>query len=173
MPSAKVCPVASDAISNDSGPADALIDMGRSPFWTTVFRLLFLTTPTRAVGAIRRRLGFGPVEEVVIRGRKTGADRHRFLVVARTDDGWIVGHPNGERAHWVRNLEAAGSADVIDRFGASTPVRATLLLPGPDRDAAIDEQARQQIPGPRLLYRMARDHIRAGGAVFRLDPITF
>jgi hypothetical protein len=75
--------------------------------------------------------------------------------------------PNG-----FANLEAAGSADVIDRFGASTPVRATLLLPGPDRDAAIDEQARQQIPGPRLLYRMARDHIRAGGALFRLDPIS-
>jgi hypothetical protein len=99
--------------------------MGRSPFWTTVFRLLFLTTPNRLVGVVRRRLGFGPVEEVVIRGRKTGADRHLFLVVARTDDGWIVGHPNGERAQWV----------------------------------------------PRLLYRLARNHVRAAGAVFRLDPI--
>ena len=146
------------------------MDMGRSPFWTTVFRLLFLTTPNRLVGVVRRRLGIGPVEEVVIRGRKAGADRHLFLVVARTDDGWIVGHPNGERAQWVRNLEATGSADAIDRFGASNPVRATLLLPGPDRDAAIDEQARQQVPGPRLLYRLARHHIRAGGAIFRLDP---
>jgi hypothetical protein len=73
---------------------------------------------------------------------------------------------------WVRNLEAAGSADVIDRFGASTPVRATLLLPGPDRDAAIDEHVRQQVPGPRTLYKLARNHIRAGGAVFRLDPIA-
>jgi deazaflavin-dependent oxidoreductase (nitroreductase family) len=145
------------------------MDMGRSPFWTTVFRLLFLTTPHRLVGVVRRRFGFGPVEEVVIRGRKTGADRHLFLVVARTDDGWIVGHPNGERAQWVRNLEAAGSADVVDRFGAKTPVRARLLR-GPDRDAAIDEHTRQQIPGPRLLYRLARDHVRAAGAVFRLDP---
>jgi hypothetical protein len=147
------------------------MDMGRSPFWTTVFRLLFLTTPHRLVGVVRRRFGYGSVEEVVIRGRKTGADRHLFLVVARTDDGWIVGHPNGERAQWVRNLEASGSADVVDRSGAKTPVRATLLLPGPDRDAAIDEHTRQQIPGPRLLYRLARKHVRAAGAVFRLKPI--
>jgi deazaflavin-dependent oxidoreductase (nitroreductase family) len=146
--------------------------MGRSPFWTAVFRLLFLTTPDRAVGAIRHRFGFSPVEEVVIRGRKTGQDRHLFLVVARTDDGWIVGHPNGERAQWVRNLSAAGSAEVIDRHGAKTPVRATLLLPGPDRDAAIAEQARQQVLGPRTLYRLARNHIRAGGALFRLQPIA-
>jgi hypothetical protein len=146
--------------------------MGRSPFWTAVFRLLFLTTPNRAVGAVRRKVGFGPVEEIVIRGRKTGRERHLFLVVARTDDGWIVGHPNGERAQWVRNLTAAGSAEVIDRHGATTPVRATLLLPGPDRDAAIDEQARQQVLGPRTLYRLAREHIRAGGAFFRLDPIS-
>jgi len=158
--------------SNDSGPANALMDMGRSPFWTTVFRLLFLTTPNRLVGVVWRRSGFGRVEEVVIRGRKTGSDRHLFLLVARTDAGWIVGHPNGERAQWVRNLEAAGSADVIDRSGASTPVRATLLLPGPDRDAAIDAHTRQQIPGPRTLYRLARNHIRAAGAVFRLDPIA-
>ena len=32
-------------ISNNSALPDALTDMGRSPFWTTVFRLLFLTTP--------------------------------------------------------------------------------------------------------------------------------
>jgi hypothetical protein len=29
--------------------------MGRSPFWTAVFQLLFLTTPNRLVGAVRRR----------------------------------------------------------------------------------------------------------------------
>jgi hypothetical protein len=145
--------------------------MGRSPFWTTVFRLLFLATPTRLVGVDGRRFGYGPIEEVVIRSRKTGADQHLFLVVARTGDGWIVGHPNGERAQWVRNLAAAGSADVIDRFGAKIPVRAPLLLPGPDRDAAIDEHTRQQVPGPRQLYRLARKHIRAMGAYFRLDPI--
>jgi len=145
--------------------------MGRSPFWTTVFRLLFLTMPNRLVGAVRHRFGYGPVEEVVIRGRTTGKDRHLFLVVARTDDGWIVGHPNGERAQWVRNLTATGSADVIDRHGAKTPVRATLLLPGPDRGTAIDEHARQQVAGPRTLYRLARKHIRAGGAMFRLEPL--
>jgi hypothetical protein len=78
------------------------MDMGRSPFWTTVLRLLFLTTPHRLWGS-------------------SG-----------------VGHPNGERAQWVRNLEAAGSADVIDRAGAKTPVRAILLLRGPDRDAATE-----------------------------------
>lgn len=120
--------------------------MGRSPFWTTVFQLLFLTTPNRLVGVVRRRFGFGPVEEIVVRGRKTDVDRHLFLVVARTDDGWIVAHPNGERAHWVRNLSAAGSAELIDRSGTKIPVRATLLLPGPDRDTAIDEHARQQVP---------------------------
>jgi F420H(2)-dependent quinone reductase len=146
--------------------------MGRSPFWTAVFQLLFLTTPNRLVGVVRRRVGFGPVEEIVVRGRKTGMDRHLFLVMARTDDGWIVEHPNGERAHWVRNLTAAGSAEVIDRYGAKTPVRATLLLPGPDRDAAIADHTRQQVPGPRELYRLARQHIRAGGVVFRQDPIT-
>jgi hypothetical protein len=69
-------------------------------------------------------------------------------------------------------LTAAWSADLIDRPGATTSVRATLLLPGPDRDSAIDEHVRQQVPGRRLLYRLARHHIRAIGAVFRLDPIT-
>jgi len=34
--------------------------MGRSPFWITVFRLLFLTTPNRLVGVVRRRFGYGP-----------------------------------------------------------------------------------------------------------------
>ena len=157
--------------ANESTLAGALSDMGRSPFWTTVFQLLFLTTPNRLVGVVRRRFGFGPVEELVVRGRKTDVDRHLFLAVARTDDGWIVAHPNGERAHWVRNLSAAGSAELIDRSGTKIPVRATLLLPGPDRDTAIDEHARQQVPGPRLLYRLARNHIRAIGSVFRLDPI--
>ena len=146
--------------------------MGRSPFWTTVFRLLFLTTPNRLVGVVWRRVGFGPVEELVIRGRETGAEHHVFLVVARTDDGLIVGHPNGERAHWVRNLTAAGSADIVDRFGSSTPVRARLLLPGPDRDAAITAHVRQQVPGPRELYRLAGRHTRAVGAYFNLEPVT-
>jgi hypothetical protein len=36
---------------------------------------------------------------------------------------------------------------------------------------AIDEHTRQQVPGPRQLYRLARKHIRAMGAYFRLDPI--
>jgi deazaflavin-dependent oxidoreductase (nitroreductase family) len=133
--------------------------------------MLFLTTPTPVVRQVRKRFGYGPIEELVVRGRKTGTDRHFFVVVARTDDGWIVGHPNGDRAQWVRNLEAAGEATVIDRHGASTPVRATLLPPGPERDAAIAEQARQQVAGPRQLYTMARPHIREVGWIFRLDPI--
>ena len=144
--------------------------MGRSPFWNTIFRLLFLTTPNRLVGVVRRRVGFGPVEELVIRGRTTGVDRHVLLVAARTGDGWIVGHPNGERAHWVRNLTAAGSADIIDRHGARIPVRAALLLPGPDRDAAIETHWRQQVPGPRTLYRLAQKHTSAVGSYFRLEP---
>jgi deazaflavin-dependent oxidoreductase (nitroreductase family) len=145
--------------------------MAGSRFWTGAFRVLFLTTPTPVIRQIRNRYGYGPIEELVVRGRKTGTERHLFVVVARTDDGWIVGHPNGGRAQWVRNLEAAGEATVIDRHGAVTPVRATLLPPGPERDAAIAEQARQQVAGPRQVYTMARSHIREVGALFRLDPI--
>ena len=45
------------------------MDMGRSPFWTTVFRLLFLTTPHRLWGSSGDGFGYGSVEEVVIRTR--------------------------------------------------------------------------------------------------------
>lgn len=146
--------------------------MGRSPFWSTIFRLLFLTTPNRLVGVVRQSVGFGPVEELVIRGRTTGQDRHVLVVAARAGDGWIVGHPNGERAHWVRNLTVAGSADLIDRRGAKIPVRAALLLPGPDRDAAIETHWRQQEPGHRTLYRLGSRHTTAIGSFFRLERIA-
>lgn len=145
--------------------------MAGSRAWSTAFDVLFQTTPTPIVRRVRRRYGYGPIEEVVIRGRESGTDRHVFLVVARTADGWIVNHPNGERAAWVRNLKAAGTAEVVDRHGGVTHVRATLLPPGPERDAAIDEHTRQQVFGPKQMYAMARGYIREVGAVFMLEPL--
>jgi len=140
--------------------------------WARVFRVFFALVPTPVVRAIRKAVQIGPIEELVIVGRRSG-HKHRVLVVlAQVGSFWYVGHPNGDRANWVLNLIAAGRATVITRAGA-TMVRAVLLGSGEERDIAIREHTSQQKALPtRLLYRAARTYITSAGAFFRLEPLT-
>jgi hypothetical protein len=140
--------------------------------WARVFRMLFALVPTPAVRAIRKAVQIGPIEELVIVGRRSGHDRRVLIVLAKVGSFWYVGHPNGDRANWVLNLIAAGRARVITRGGATT-VRAVLLAPGEERNIAIREHTSQQKALPtRLLYRAARTYVTSAGAFFRLEPET-
>ncbi len=140
--------------------------------WARVFRLFFALVPTPAVRAMRKAVQIGPIEELVIVGRRSGHDRRVLIVLAQVGSLWYVGHPNGDSANWVLNLIAAGRATVITRAGA-TVVRALLLGPGEERNIAIREHTSQQKALPtRLLYRAARTYITSAGAFFRLEPET-
>lgn len=140
--------------------------------WARVFRIFFALVPTPAVRAIRKAIQIGPIEELVVVGRRSGKDRRVLIVLPQVGSLWYVGHPNGDRANWVLNLIAAGRARVNTRAGA-TAVRAVLLGPGEERNIAIREHTRQQRALPtRLLYRAARTYITSAGAFFRLEPET-
>ncbi len=140
--------------------------------WARVFRVFFALVPTPAVRAMRKAVQIGPIEELVIVGRRSGHERRVLIVLAQVGSFWYVGHPNGDRANWVLNLIAAGRATVITRAGA-TPVGAVLLAPGEERNIAIREHTSQQKALPtRLLYRAARTYITSAGAFFRLEPLT-
>ncbi len=138
--------------------------------WARVFRVFFALVPTRAVRTMRKAVQIGPIEELVIVGRRSGHDRRVLIVLAQVGSLWYVGHPNGDSANWVLNLIAAGRARVITRAGA-TAVRAVLLGPGEERNFAIQQHTSQQKALPtRLLYRAARTYITSAGAFFRLEP---
>ena len=146
-------------------------DAARGP-WARVFRIFFALVPNPAVRAMRKAVQIGPIEELVIVGRRSGHDRRVLIVLAQVGNLWYVGHPNGDSANWVLNLIAAGRARVITRAGA-TAVRAVLLEPGEERNIAIREHTNQQKALPtRLLYRAARTYITSAGAFFRLEPET-
>jgi hypothetical protein len=113
-----------------------------------------------------------PIEEVVVVGRQTGRDRSLLLTLVDDGPAWYVLHPVPERAGWVANLRAAGRATVVRLDGISTPVRATYLEDGSERDAAIDAAIRVQRVPSSIGYRLARRDIHAVGRCFRLDPIT-
>ena len=140
--------------------------------WARVFRVFFALVPTPAVRAIRKAVQIGPIEELVIVGRRSGHERRVLIVLAQVGSFWYVGHPNGDRANWVLNLITAGRAAVITR-AVATPVGAVLLAPGEERNIAIREHTTQQKALPtRLLYRAARTYITSAGAFFRLEPET-
>ena len=128
--------------------------------WARVFRVFFALVPTPAVRAMRKAVQIGPIEELVIVGRRSGHERRVLIVLAQVGNLWYVGHPNGDSANWVLNLIAAGRARVITRAGA-TAVRAVLLGPGAERNIAIREHTSQQNALPtRLLYRAAGPTLR-------------
>jgi hypothetical protein len=140
--------------------------------WARVFRVFFALVPTTAVRAMRKAVQIGPIEELVIVGRRSGHDRPVLIVLTQVGSLWYVGHPNGDSANWVLNLIAAGRARVITRAG-ETAVRAVLLGPGEERNIAIREHTSQQKALPtRLLYRAARTYVTSAGAFFRLEPET-
>ena len=133
------------------------------------FGVVFATTPTPLMRALHRRGVLAPIQQVTVIGRRSGLERSFFAVVAETPDGWVIGHPNGEHAQWVRNLLHAGSATVIRPGGEHVAVNATELH-GDARTAAIDAHRAAQRQPFKSMYGRARDHILATGTYFRLDP---
>ena len=132
---------------------------------------LFLkSAPPSAMRMVRRRMPEAPLEELVIRGRRTGRERRMLLGFFDVDGGWYVGHPNGT-SQWVRNLEAAGGCTVIRRDGIPIEVRAAEVTSGPERDAVIRATAKQPFPAANV-YRRTQRHIRAVGRYFRLEPVA-
>jgi hypothetical protein len=133
------------------------------------FELVFATTPTPLMRFLHRRGVLAPIQEVRVVGRRSGIERSFLAVVAETDEGWFIGHPNGRRAQWVRNLLHAGSGTVVRADGQCLAVRATELH-GEARIAAIDAHRASQRQPFRSMYARGRRHILATGTYFRLDP---
>lgn len=116
-----------------------------------------------------RRSGYGNIVELRVIGRRTGTERRTVLGLLRDGSRWFLGHPSGH-VPWTRNLEAAGTAELIVRWPTAVPVRATVLPPGDLRDRAILATSQHPFPG-NLVYRMARAHIRAEGVFFVLERL--
>ena len=141
-----------------------------SRFWWVVFRIQYrwLRLIDPLVWRMWRRGGMGNVQELRVAGRSSGRPRSVLLGVLRTNGRRYLGHPNGDVA-WTRNLEAAGSAELVAAGGLSERVRVQRLPEGDERTQAILATNQQLFPG-NLVYRMARSHIFAVGVFFRIEP---
>lgn len=115
-------------------------------------------------------MGLRNVVELRVVGRRTGTYRSVLLTLLRDGDQWFLGHPNGDVA-WTRNLEAAGTADIVFRRSPSVPVVGRRLVPGALRDRAIASTGQHPFPA-NLIYRLARTHIRAEGVFFAIDRVS-
>ena len=136
-------------------------------FFPVMYRVIRLTDAPLV--AWWRRFGFGNFVELRVAGRRSGQERRAILGLLRAGNRWFLGHPSGHVA-WTRNLEAATDAEVVIRWPATVPVRATLLPPGELRDRAILATGQHPFPG-NLVYRLARAHIRAEGVFFLLERL--
>jgi hypothetical protein len=104
-----------------------------------------------------------------VTGRRSGQPRAVFLGLLRVGDRTYLGHPDVSCA-WTRNLDAAGGGEIEHRDGRREPFRATLLEPGPERDAAVRASFTQHpFPGGPL-YWLFRGNVRAVGRFYRLSP---
>jgi hypothetical protein len=117
-----------------------------------------------------RRRGIGNVVRVVIIGRRSRRPRAVFLGLLRVGEERYLGHPDVSCA-WTRNLDAAGEGKLELRDGSHEPFTATLLPPGPERDAVIRATFTQHpFPGGPL-YWLFRDNLQANGRFYRLGPL--
>jgi hypothetical protein len=114
--------------------------------------------------------GLGNVVELRVAGRRSGRVRPVLLGLLRDEGRWFLGHPNGD-VGWTRNLEAAGTADLVFHGVRGMTIRATRLPSGALRDRAILATGQHVFPG-NVVYRLARGHIRAVGAYFEIEPIS-
>ena len=131
------------------------------------YRLIRFVDPL--VRPVYLAAGLADTAELVARGRRTGRRRSVLVGLLELEGRWYVGHPNGEAA-WTRNLEAAGGGEILRRGQGPLGVRAVRLADGPERDAAIAATWHEHpFPG-NVIYWLARRHIRAVGAYFRLEP---
>jgi len=145
------------------------MDTSGSTAWHRTFRIMLGSAPAPLMRALSRNLTRVPYVDLTIVGRRTGQERHVMVTLLEIDGNWYVGHPNG-RSQWVRNLEAAGSAKVHSRARHAT-VAPVPLSSGPERDAVVNATSRQPFPA-NLVYRAGREHVRAVGSYFRLEPLS-
>lgn len=129
------------------------------------YRLIRLVAPF--VSTWWKGYGLGNVVELRVVGRQSGKPRPVLLGLLRDGDRWFLGHPNGD-VPWTRNLEAAGTAELVLRWPRAVPMRATRLPPGDLRDRAILATSQHVFPG-NVVYRLARAHIRAVGTYFEVE----
>ena len=132
----------------------------------TAFKVLFLMAPGALMIVLARKVRALPYAELVVVGRRSGAERRIVITLFELDGRWYVGHPNG-RSQWVRNLLAADSA-VLVRANGSTTVRPIELSQGAEREAVIRATSRQPFPA-NIVYRAGRSHIRDVGCYLRLE----
>ncbi len=138
-----------------------------SGFWRLVLKFFLETAPRPLMEAVRRNNLAVPIEEFVIVGRQSRAERRLLLNLIEVDGAWYVGHPNGT-SNWVLNLASAGDCLVIRRGHEPIRVTATELARGPERDRVIARTG--SFPAPAgLVYRRANRHIRHVGRFFRLS----
>jgi hypothetical protein len=140
--------------------------------WTIVWRVFLGISPHPIVRVMRRFSDVGTVGELAILGRRTGRERRMLLGLIEVDGRRYVGHPNGLRAQWTRNLDAAGRAELVGRDGSRTAVVASKLQRGAERDAVIRQTGHAKPFPAGLLYRRSRRHLDASGEFFRLDPVV-
>ncbi len=139
-----------------------------SPYWRMALTVFLRSAPTPVMQRIRARDPKVPIEEFVIVGRRSGAERHYLLNHIQVEGRRYVANPNGT-SQWVRNLAAAGVLTMIDRAGTTERLTATEVGDGPERDAAIAWTATMPPPAG-MVYGAAAGHIRAAGRFFRLEP---
>lgn len=115
-------------------------------------------------------VGLHNIVELRVAGRRSGVYRRVLLTLLQDGDQWFLAHPNGD-VNWTRNIEAAGTADIVFRGLPPVAVRARRLEPGELRDRAIRSTGQHPFPA-NLMYRLARAHIRAVGVIFAIEPIS-
>ena len=143
-----------------------------SRFWAAFFpafyRLIRVTEPLLQRWLRHRPLG--DTVELTVVGRRSGRPRRVLLGLLTVGDAWYVGHPAGA-SDWTANLDAAGSASVRRPGREPVTVRAIPLADGPERERAIRATFRQHpFPG-NVIYWLAREHVRATGRFYRLEPL--
>jgi hypothetical protein len=129
------------------------------------YRLIRLLAPI--IGPFWRGYGLGNVVELRVVGWRSGRPRPILLGLLRSGDHWFLGHPNGDVA-WTRNLETAGTAELVLSWPSTIRIRATRLPHGELRDRAILATSQHVFPG-NIVYRLARRHVRAVGTYFLIE----
>ena len=142
----------SEGIKTATGPAAG------APWWVTIF-----TPVTRSVLGTRIPMGFNGL--ITIRGRKSGLPRTTPIAIIQVSGRRWVWSPWGE-VNWVRNLRAAGEAEL--EIGATRRrMRAVELTPEEGaaffRNVIAPYVARLALPwrlGVRALIRFAAPEIQ-------------
>ncbi len=131
------------------------------------YRILRILEP--GIRPFWRGYGLGNIVELRVVGRRSGTPRIFRLGLLQAGGHWFLGHPNGDVA-WTRNLEAAGTAELVLSWPTTIPIRATRLPHGELRDRAILATSQQVFPG-NVVYRLARRHVRAVGTYFLIEIV--